>query len=57
MVVRPAASEGLSGVIFSLSNPTVSSYVTGQMRTLQFLQIINRSFLTQDTFKTYIKDN
>ena len=44
VVVQPAASADLSGVVFSLSNPNVSSYVTGQKCTLQFLQIINCSF-------------
>ena len=55
VVVQPAASADLSGVVFSLSNPNVSSHVTGQKRTLQFLQIINCSFLTQNTLKIYIK--
>ena len=44
VVVQPAASADLSGVVFSLSNPNVSSQVTDQKRTLQFLQIINCSF-------------
>ena len=55
MVVQPAASADLSGVVFSLSNSNVSSHVTGQMRTLQFLQIINCSFLTQNTLKNILK--
>ena len=56
-VVQPAASANLCRVVSSLSNPNVSSHVTGQMRTLYFLQIINCSFLTQNTFKKYIKNN
>ena len=37
VVVQPAASEDLSKVVFSLSNPNVSSHVTGQKCTLKFL--------------------
>ena len=51
--MQPAASADLSGVVFILSNPNPSPHVTG-MRTLQFLQIINCSFLTQNTFKKYV---
>ena len=36
VVVQPAANEDLYGVVFSLSNPNVSSHVTGQMCTLEF---------------------
>ena len=39
VVAQPAASADLSGVVFSLSNPNVSSHVTGQKCTLYFLQI------------------
>ena len=44
VVVQPAASADLSGVVVSLSNPNVSSHVTGQTRTLQFLQIVKLQF-------------
>ena len=55
--MQPAPNEDLSGVVFSLSNPNVSPHVTGQMRTLQFLQIVNCSFSTQNTLKICIKNN
>ena len=55
VVVQPAPSADLSGVVFSLSNPNVSPHVTGQMRTLQFLQIANCSFSTQNTLKYVLK--
>ena len=57
VVVQPAPNEDLSGVVFSLSNPNVSPHVTGQMRTLQFLQIVNCSFSTQNTLKICIQNN
>ena len=55
VVVQPAASADLARVVFSLSNPNGSSHVTGQKCTLQFLQIINCSFLTQNLLKTINK--
>ena len=57
VVVQPTPSADLSGVVLSLSNPNVSSHVAGQKCTLQFLQIINCSFLTQNTLEIDIKNN
>ena len=48
----------LNGVVFCLSNPNVNyCIITGQMRALYVLQIINCSFLAQKTFKKYNKNN
>ena len=57
-LLQPAACADLSGVVFCLSNLNVNYYIiTGQMRTLYVLQIINCSFLAQKTFKKYNKNN
>ena len=52
MVVQPAPSADLSGVVFSLSNPNVSPHVTGRTRTLQFLQIVKLQFFNTKYIKT-----
>ena len=51
VVVQPAPSADLSGVVFSLSNPNVSPHVTGQTRTLQFLQIVKLQFFNTKYIK------
>ena len=51
VVVQPAPSADLSGVVFSLSNPNVSPHVTGQTRTLQLLQIVKLQFFNTKYIK------
>ena len=57
VVVQPAPSADLSGVVFSLSNPNVSAHVTGQTRTLQLLQIVKLQSFNTKSLKICIINN